>query len=196
MSNYYYIIASLPELHQDSAFDAQTPARLIDEILSQCSDKNLDFVLKGCESENLSPEFYTQAAKSKVRTIREYFAFDLKVRNAKVRYLNKELGRPADMDVMSIGEDNSEFLEQAQTAKALESGDILSREKALDDLYWNKINDLTVFNYFDLEAVIGYLLKLKIVSRWALLDPETGREMFRRIVDEVRGTFKGVHNIN
>ena len=30
------------------------------------------------------------------------------------------------------------------------------------------------------------------IRRWLLLDEEAGRAMFKRLVDEVRGTFKGV----
>ena len=33
---------------------------------------------------------------------------------------------------------------------------------------------------------------MMIIQRWLKLDEQTGREMFRRLVEEVRGTFKGV----
>lgn len=208
MSNFHYIIASLPEIHSDTVFDASTPGKILGEILSQCQDKNLDLVLEGSDPKNLCEEFYLRARKSKVKIVRDYFAFDLQVRNAKVRYLNAQLSRPADKDVITLPEeDNSSdiffeigtgesFPEADKAAKALSAGDILSRERALDNLYWDKISELTAFNYFDLEAVIGFVLKLKIVARWALLDPQTGKEMFRSIVNEVRGTFQGVKAIS
>ena len=133
--------------------------------------------------------------------IREYFRFDLNIRNAKVKYLNKALGRPADKDVLSFGEDTdqrvldaaeAEFEEAADLETILNSGDILSRERGIDDLMWEKISDLTTFNYFDIDAVLGFITKLNIVARWYKLDEQTGREMFKKLVDEVRGTFKGV----
>ena len=42
-------------------------------------------------------------------------------------------------------------------------------------------------------VALGYVAKLKIVDRWLSLDEETGRELFRRLVSEVKGTFRGVH---
>ena len=36
------------------------------------------------------------------------------------------------------------------------------------------------------------MAKMMIIRRWLILDEETGRAMFKRLVDEVRGTFKGV----
>ena len=48
------------------------------------------------------------------------------------------------------------------------------------------------FHYFDLTVILGFIVKLKIIDRWMKLDEATGREMFRELVDEVRGTFAGV----
>lgn len=193
MNNYEYIIASLPVLSPDYKFGTQTPADLLEEITGQCSDSDkevIDFLEKGFVPDNLCEEFYTEALSHRNRFIREYFTFDLNVRNAKVRYLNAELGRPAAKDVLDI--DGGEFEEAARLGSVLGSGDILSRERGIDELTWDKIDEITTFDYFDIEAILGFLSKLQIVSRWFLLDEQTGREMFRKLVSEVRGTFKGV----
>ena len=57
---------------------------------------------------------------------------------------------------------------------------------------WEKISSLTLFNYFDINVILAFITKLNIVARWFRLDEQTGREMFKKLVDEVRGTFKGV----
>jgi hypothetical protein len=57
---------------------------------------------------------------------------------------------------------------------------------------WEKISSLTLFNYFDITVILAFITKLNIVARWFKLDEQTGREMFKKLVDEVRGTFKGV----
>ena len=85
-----------------------------------------------------------------------------------------------------------EFEEEARLDAILHGKDILERERGIDDLMWEKIDEMTTYDYFDLEAVLGFLAKLHIVERWYILDEKTGREMFRKLVDEVRGTFKGV----
>ena len=149
----------------------------------------------------LNAEFYATALTHKDRFISEYFRFDLNIRNAKVKYLNRALGRPADKDILSFTEDSpqnvldaagEEFEEAADLESILNTGDILSRERGIDDLMWEKVSNLTTFNYFDIDAILGFIAKLNIVARWYKLDEQTGREMFKRLVDEVRGTFKGV----
>lgn len=204
MANYEYIVASLPDITTGWKFGEKTPDDYIEEIVSLCSDKDrkmIAFLMDGYCDEKLDAGFYSAALLHKDRFIREYFLFDLNVRNAKVRYLNRALGRPADKDILAFGEDTdprvleaaaSEFEEAAALETVLAQTDILSRERGIDDLMWDKISDLTTFNYFDIDAILGFITKLNIVSRWYRLDEQTGREMFKRLVDEVRGTFKGV----
>ena len=76
---------------------------------------------------------------------------------------------------------------------ALESASLLDREQYLDNICWEKISDLETFHYFDITAVLAYIAKLHIVDRWLALDEEKGRELFRKLVQEVKGTFKGVN---
>lgn len=202
MNNYHYIISSLPVLTPGYKFSDSTPDTIMDEICSQLTEKDMavvEFVQKGFDSESLNAEFYREALAHKNRFVREYFRFDLAVRNAKVEYLNAALGRPAGKDVLDINADEDapavetgEFEEAQKMSNILNEGDLLSREKGMDDLAWEKIDSLTIFNYFDLEAVLGFIVKLQIVARWFKLNEETGRQMFRKLVDEVRGTFKGV----
>ena len=84
------------------------------------------------------------------------------------------------------------FEEAAALEAVFNFGDILARERGIDDLMWDKISSLTTFHYFDIEVILGFVAKLNIVARWFRLDEQTGREMFKKLVDEVRGTFKGV----
>jgi len=43
-----------------------------------------------------------------------------------------------------------------------------------------------------MDAILAFVVKFKISMRWLKLEPQTGRQMFRTLVDEVRSTFKGV----
>ena len=202
MNNYHYIIASLPVLTPDYAFTKDTPEEWIAQILELLSEKDrkrIELLESGYDKEKLGADFYKQALAHPNRFIRGYFAFDLCVRNAKVSYLNARLGRPAATDVLVLTDEETgepvelpDFEEADATQVALAAPDLLSREKALDQLYWDKIDALTTFDDFTLEAILGFVAKLHIVARWYALDEQTGREKFRALVDEVRGTFKGV----
>jgi len=194
MDNYEYLIAGLPVLSSDwSAQQNLSADVLIDDIRSLSSDKDnalYDTLLAGYEEKNLTPEFYKAALSHSNPFIRGFFSFDLNVRNAKVRYINESLGRPADKDIFL--EDDEDFEEAPDVRRILYGADLLAREKGLDNLMWDKINELNTFDYFNVSALLGYIAKLKIIDRWLSLDEKTGRAMFQRLVDEIRGTFKGV----
>ena len=70
---------------------------------------------------------------------------------------------------------------------------ILEREKQWDRLYWQKADELTQFNLFDIDVVLAFLVKAHTVARWNALDPAHGAELFSQLVNEVRGTFSGVN---
>ena len=200
MNNYHYIIAGLPELSMDSATGGRDTGALLAGIKEQCSPSDLEiisFLEKGYVAENLTADFYRKAIGSRNGFLRKWFAFDLNVRNAKVRYLNAALGREKSKDVIILDEEDplaqeEDFGEAAKIASVLSSDDIIARERGIDGLYWEKAEELTLFHYFDLTCILGFIVRLKIIDRWLVLDEETGREMFRKLVNEVRGTFGGV----
>ena len=209
MSNFEYIISSLPYLTMDFKYAGQAGFNsVISDIKRDLDEKDqglVEFLLKGFSDKELNADFYAAALKHRNRFLREYFRFDLNLRNAKVRYLNAQLGREPDQDVMT-GEDpeaedvdidgfrftGGEFEEVLKVDNILADKDLVSREKGLDDVLWDKIDNLSTFHYFDIEAVLAYIAKLHIVTRWLNLDEEVGRDVFRRLLKDVRGTYKGV----
>ena len=209
MSNFEYIISSLPYLTMDFKYAGQAGFNsVISDIKRDLDEKDqglVEFLLKGFSDKDLDADFYAAALRHRNRFLREYFRFDLNLRNAKVRYLNAQLGREPDQDVMT-GEDpeaedvdidgfrftGGEFEEAPKVDGILADKDLVSREKGLDDLLWDKVDSLSTFHYFDIEAVLAYIAKLHIVTRWLNLDEEVGRDVFRRLLKDVRGTYKGV----
>lgn len=194
MNNYEYIISSLPAITLDWKFgEGASFDTYVDWIKSQLSEadiKVVDRLLDGYKDENLTREFYEAALKDSNRFLKEYYTFDLNVRNGKARFLNKAFERPLDQDTIKL--ETGEFAESPRLEEALNAPDLLSRERCLDSLMWDKILEINTFDYFDLEGILGFIARLHIIGRWFALDEKTGREMFIRLVNEVRGTFKGV----
>ena len=195
MNNYEYIVASLPVIASDYRGPLDTDA-IISEIRSQLSPKDeavLDTLLKGFDSDSLDAEFYRTALASKNRFIAGYFGYDLDVRNCRVAYLNKALGRPEGQDLLVLDEDEPREFEDLEKVNAvLEGSDILERERRLDDIMWERIDELTLMEVFTLDQILGFVAKLQIVARWLRLDPQTGRELFRQLVEEIRNNKKSI----
>ena len=197
MNNYEYIIASLPLLSPDARNVQVDADEVIAEIRSQCSKKDnalIDFLLEGYNQDTLGRDFYLKALSHRDRFIREYFAFDLNLRNAKVRYINGALGRAPMQDIVVL--DQSEDAQQPEPDPELDAvfvaDDLIQRERKIDDFIWEKVENMVLMELFTMDRILAFIVKLRIIDRWMKLDENTGREMFRRLVDEIRGTFQGV----
>ena len=79
----------------------------------------------------------------------------------------------------------NEFNEIDNLIQLLSDKDMLSKEKGLDKLRWKKINELLEFDYFNLEVVLGYVVKLSLLERWRVLDDKRGAEVLNSIVEKL-----------
>ncbi|MBN2862845.1 MAG: DUF2764 family protein [Bacteroidales bacterium] len=73
--------------------------------------------------------------------------------------------------------------------KIATESEFLERERKIDLARWNFIDTLTVFEYFTIELILGYLIKYSIVLRWKKLDPETGKIMLKKFIDETESSI-------
>ena len=189
MDNYVYIVAGLPELtsgFENSGFDYGAVKESIMELLSEKDQKLVELMEEGFNEDTLGADFYAKAAENKNRFIREYFDFDGRLRNMKVEYLAKRLGKKGEDYVVELPE--ADFEEGKLIQDILADADFVEREQKMDELKWEKASDIARMDYFNMNAILAFLVKAKTVQRWAELDPAKGEEMFRKLVKEIRGT--------
>ena len=70
--------------------------------------------------------------------------------------------------------------------KISEITELVEREKKLDALRWNWMEDAIFFDYFTVERIFAFLLKLEMIGRWISMDKEKGSELFRQIIDKLK----------
>ena len=189
MDNYVYIVAGLPELtsgFESTGFNYVAVKESVMELLSEKDQQLVELMEEGFNEDTLNAEFYDKAAKSKNRFIREYFDFDGRLRNMKVNYLAKRLGKNGEEYQVELPE--ADFEEAKQIQDILADADFVKREQKMDELKWEKASDIARMDYFNMNAILAFMVKAKTVQRWAELDPEKGQEMFKKLVQEIRGT--------
>lgn len=200
MGNYHYIIAGLPELvlnGDNKAFSYDTVRESIYNSSSEKDRRFIEWFDFGTNEENLNAHFYRAALNCKNRFIRLYFALDLEIRNRKVDYVAGKMERDPDSYKVSPANNvdlnlNEEQLTRLQAIFA--NKNILEKEQQLDSFKWDYISGLNEYGEFNMDVILAFLAKGKLIDRWNKLDAKAGEEMFRKLVDEVRGTFKGIGN--
>lgn len=210
MNNYHYIIASLPILSQNKEDSSFNYRKIRDEICSQLSKEDLkevELLEKGFNSENLNLAYYQEVAKSHNKFLRLCTLFDMALRNKKVEALAESIyGAEAEDKIkkysITLPPDPLNAYKEPKDIEAtldkfdiqaLDSifalKDILEKEKRLDDFKWEKINTFTSFDFFNLSSILAFLAKANMIQRWNSLDSVKGKELFKNLIDEVRGTF-------
>lgn len=78
----------------------------------------------------------------------------------------------------------------AEVLRIAETSDPVEKERFMDALRWRWLDDATEGNAFGLEAVFAHLCKLDMLARWQRLDPQTGKETFTRIIENLRAAAR------
>ena len=193
MDNYHYIITGLPNIVPELDNRSFSYKTVRDSLYEKCSEEDrklIEFLELGFDGESLTEEFYSSTAVSKNRFIREYFAFDNEVRNIKVIRLAERFSLDAEKYI--VGKPDYYFGDKSKIHTILNNDNIIEREKLLDKLLWDKVNEITAFDFFNVEVILAFLIKAHITDRWCKMDKTKGAEFFKQLVNEVRGTFKGV----
>jgi len=67
--------------------------------------------------------------------------------------------------------------------------DISEKEKSLDNIKWQFLDEHTFFRYFTIEKILSFVIKLNIVERWIELDNETGKALFTRLINDIKMSY-------
>lgn len=151
---------------------------------------------------SLFAAYYDLCARSQSRFLREWSAFDRNLRNVAAAVTARAAGRA--IEEVTVG--GGDVVEQLQRSSAADFGlrgeltyidaviaavndeaNLLEKEHRIDLVRWNEALELATFDYFDLNAILSYLVRIGIVARWTQLDAARGREMFRRLMAELDG---------
>lgn len=188
MENYVYIVAGLPEIALDFERGQSAYSQARDYFIEQLSEKDrgvVSLLEAGFDDSRLDRDFYERALKSRNSFIRNYFLFDLQLRDFKVDYLAQRLGRPAAPYRIDFPE-MDDCPEEARIRAILENGDFVAREQQMDQLRWDKATELVSMQYFTLDVILAFLVKARLAQRWFDLDREKGAAMFRELVEGAR----------
>ena len=200
MGNYHYIIAGLPELVLNADNKGFSYDAIRESIWYSSEEKDrrlVEWFDFGTQESNLTSHFYRAALKCKNRFIRKYFALDLEIRNRKVDYVAGKMEKDAEKYKLAAEFACEPVLSEEQAIRLsgiFENRNILEKEQQLDKFKWDFISGLNEYGVFNMDVILAFLAKGKLIDRWNRLDPKTGEEMFRNLVDEVRGTFNGIGN--
>ena len=151
----------------------------------------------------LYESYYRACAASKCRFLREWSDFDRTLRNVCAAYsarrsgvapetvvvghddITDSLSRSSASDFGLKGE--LEYLDDVVAAVSDERN-LLEKERKIDRIRWRMSDELAISNYFDMAAILSYLVKVNLVERWFSLDEATGRRLYDKLLTTLSGS--------
>ena len=150
--------------------------------------------------DHLAALYYEYAMKCGNKFIASWFEFNLTINNILVAFT----ARKYKWDIAQNIVGDTEVCEALRTSGARDFGlsgevdcleqlvkiseitELVEREKRLDSLRWDWMEEATFFNYFTIERIFAFLLQLEMIERWISLDKEKGNQLFRSIIDTLK----------
>ena len=144
--------------------------------------------------------FYEYAMQSSNGFVRRWFEFNLNLNNI----MTAIMARKYDLDMQKVIVGSGDIANALRTsgardwglsqeldyfddvARLTEEDDLSQRERKADLIRWRWLEENTFFNYFSVEKLFSYMVRLGMVERWSSLDKEKGQQLFRELI----GTLK------
>lgn len=143
--------------------------------------------------------------KAKRKFVRKWFEFNLNLNNVLAASVCQRHGY--DPQEVIVGNNEvAQLLRKGGVAKnanlaavlpelkdiiaVSEMADLLDRERHIDALRWQWLEEQTRFKYFQIDNVLAYYLQAEILHRWDELTREQGEQIFRALLADLKKDVK------
>lgn len=149
-------------------------------------------------------EYYTLFVMEESNAfLNDWFEYNNMLKNILVAYNCRKYDIPVDKELVGEGDLidalrksrsrdfglSSEIDYIEKLLSILENKNLLDREKNLDLMRWNYLDELTTFKYFTIEVVLAFVIRLFTLDRWIYLDKSRGEELFNRYLERLKMSY-------
>ncbi len=166
----------------------------------ECEEETEDKETRVSWEDKLSALYYNEAIECENDFFSSWFELNLNIRNIMTALSCRK--HDIEKNDYIIGENEisdklrrfnsrdfnigSAFHYMTDLMNLAEGQDLIMREKRIDVLRWNWLEEQIFFKTFDIESLIAYLLRIEMIERWTGLDKESGEQTFRSLVTEMK----------
>ena len=163
-------------------------------------ERDDDNVINDTFEHALFEAYYRDLAESKCSFLKAWGEFDRNLRNISAALAAREAGRSVADVVVGDGE----VVEQLKSSSAADFGlrgelqyidavisavsdekNIVEKERKVDKVREEQAWDIASFDFFNINFILSYLVRVNIIARWMLLFPDAGREMLNRLMRDL-----------
>ena len=169
-------------------------------IRNEQSEEKIDFA-----EDFLAALYYKYGMQCKNKFVAEWFEFNLNINNILTALTCRKYGW--DIKSAIVGDNVvAETIRNSVSARDFnlkgeidyfdtlvsisETANLLDRERRIDALKWNWLEENTFFSSFSIEKVLSFWLRCELMHRWDNLSMEEGAEIFRQMINDLKKDVK------
>jgi Protein of unknown function (DUF2764) len=155
-------------------------------------------------TDELASLFYFDLDRLENRFVKDYYLFELNLRNLTTAMSLRKAGLPYTDKLIPFGTFYEDLLKStsgdfdlaaeapyiAELENVFSGFDLVKIEKAIDQVRWNWLSVYDERDYFSLESLYAYAVKLSLQSRWVNLKPDKGQELFDKLVTIIQRSVR------
>ena len=196
------LLAIIEAARAEEAPDCNYPRYMYDFVAQMESEES---AAEGIFPEDRLAQLYYAHAMSQGNVfVERWFAFNLDLNN----FLTAITARRYNLDVKPLIVGDNEVAKALRTSNSRDFGltgvmdgfeevmriseidNLVERERKLDVLKWEWMEENSFFDYFTVEKLFAFLVKIQIIERWITLDAEAGGEMLRGMIRQLKEEVK------
>ena len=196
------LLAIIEAARAEEAPDRNYPRYMYDFVAQMESEES---AAEGIFPEDRLAQLYYAHAMSQGNVfVERWFAFNLDLNN----FLTAITARRYNLDVKPLIVGDNEVAKALRTSNSRDFGltgvmdgfeevmriseidNLVERERKLDVLKWEWMEENSFFDYFTVEKLFAFLVKIQIIERWISLDAEAGGEMLRGMIRQLKEEVK------
>ena len=151
--------------------------------------------------------FYEYLVSTKNQFLSKWFSFKLNIKNILTAFNCEHFNYETEKHLIRVDQNNlvywllinkrlkPELFEEElpfadQIFRAAESKiSPEEKEKNIDKILWDYLDEHTFFHYFTIEKIVSYIIKLSIIERWMKLDEETGKALLNKLIEDIKLSY-------
>ena len=196
------LLAIIEAARAEEVPECRCPRYMYDFVVEVESEEN---AAEGVFPEDrLAQLYYAYAMNQGNAFVMRWFEFNLNLNN----FLTAITARRYKLDAKTLIVGDNEVAKALRTSNSRDFGltgvmdsfeeilriseieNLVERERRLDVFKWEWMEEASFFDYFSVEKLFSFLIKVQIIERWISLDAEAGGEMLRSMIQQLKDEVK------
>jgi hypothetical protein len=182
----------------------EEPVRAVSYIREFVEEYHSEEFDREVDRKRLTVLYYEFVTGQKNKFLRNWFELELNTKNIFAALNAKKFGLKIENEIINVNSVAETMIKSTSRDFGLsgeldytdrllsifENDDLIKREKEIDLFRWDWLDENTFFEYFTIEKLISYYIKLTIIERWIKLDPASGKELFDRFRHDLESGYE------